>query len=119
MTPTLPGPEPIVSGADLRLFPRRRPRSSAAVRPANKPMAMLTRVKLTDISHGGVGFTGSARLELGQVIVIELQQTAGSSKPHSLEATVRWVGVERNTGMFRIGCAWSQRLNFFDLQRYS
>jgi hypothetical protein len=106
------------SGKDLRLFPRRRARCSATVRPANKPMAPNVRVTLVNISHDGALFITCKLLEVGQGVVLELQSPAGNSKPRALEAVVRWVTADEKPGHFRIGCAWLQRMNFYDLQHF-
>ena len=105
--------------ADKRLFPRRRARASATFRPAEKIMAPCVRVNLLNISHGGAQFTVCRELTVGQRVVLELQATAGATKPLPLEAVVRWVQADAKLGEYRIGCAWAQRLDFFDLQRFS
>ncbi len=105
-------------GKDLRLFPRLRARACATVRPADKPMAPNVRVTLVNISHDGVLFITAKPLEVGQVVVLEMQSPAGNSKPRAFEAAVRWVAADEKPGHFRVGCCWSQRLSFYDLQHF-
>jgi len=112
-----PSPSP-TPGKDSRLFPRLRARASATMRPADKPMAPNVRVTLVNISHDGVLFIAAKQLEVGQVVVLELQSPAGNSKPQAHEAVVRWVSPDEKPGHFRVGCCWSQRLSYHDLHQF-
>jgi hypothetical protein len=119
MSNSNPGSEPVYTGVERRLFHRLRPRCVGGVRPAAKVMAPYARVTLLNISHGGICFTTRTQWNAGDLIVIELQQIAGQSKPLPYEAMVVWTSLDTNTSLWRIGCSWTTRLPYSDLQRFS
>jgi PilZ domain-containing protein len=102
---------------DRRNFPRRRPRGTASLVPADKPMAPSISVTLVNISQGGVSFLAAKPLVVGQRIQIDLL-APGYSRPISVQAEVRWVGSSAKAGKYHVGCAWAQRVMYADLIRF-
>jgi hypothetical protein len=103
---------------DRRTFPRRRPRGSAAVLPADKPMAPGTAAVLTNISQGGIGFIIRKELVLGQRVILEMQ-APGLARPLPIRAEVRWVVPDQaRPGYFRVGAAWLERLQYHHLVHF-
>ena len=102
---------------DHRLFPRRRARGAAGYRLADKPLAPLARVTLVDISQDGVCIVVGSELPVGRRIILELQASTGA--PLVVEAEVCWSAPDSSPNQFRVGCNWSNRLSYADLQRFS
>jgi hypothetical protein len=99
---------------DRRGFPRRPPRGSATIVPADKIMAPSVIVSLINLSQGGVHFLTAKELAVGQRILVELL-APGVGKPLKVQAVVRWTGIDAKSGKIRVGCSWYQRLGYGDL----
>jgi len=105
---------------ERRVFPRRRMRGTATFVPADKPFAPGTRITLVDISQSGNGFFVAKELTPGQTIRIRLETSSGPGLPTGgLAAEVRWIAPAVTPGQFRVGCAWTARLSYADLLRFS
>ncbi len=100
---------------ERRGFPRHGLLGSAAFVPAHKPLASGVRITLIDISQSGIGFVVSEVLAPEQSIRIMLQTPRVDDQSGELLAEVRWIAPLGDTGVFRVGCAWTSHLSEADL----
>ena len=115
--PAQPGPP---GGVERRVFSRRRLRGTGIFVPDDKPLATPTRITLVDISQSGIGFMTSKELLAGQLIRIELDTSSVPGRPKKgMVAEVRWSAPAPTPGQYRVGCAWTSRLSYADLLRFS
>lgn len=108
---------PAAGGAERRNFARRRAKGTATIRPANKPMARPVRITLVDITPAGVCIVTTPPLEVGAVVVLEMQPP-GVSKAMTFQATVNWVTAGSTPQEIRAGCTFERRLSYPELQRF-
>lgn len=104
---------------EYRAFPRRRAHGSATYVPADRPLTPSARIKLVDVSQGGLQFIVAKKLAPGDLILIEMQWSIANTKVTGRGAEVRWVAPDIKPGHYRVGCAWRDRLTYADLLRFS
>ncbi len=97
--------------ANRRCFPRRTPRGTATIIADDKPGTAPVDITLRNLSQGGAGFISTQQLSVGQRIKIILRGLA-LTRPLTIVAEVRWVGCDRAHGIYRVGCAWVERLSY-------
>src|SRR5262249_9161596 len=104
-----------ITGAfENRAFPRRRAWGAAALVRAEKPLTPSVQITLVNISQGGLQFLVRKELEVFQRIFIEIQLSLSNTKPVQRLAEVRWIVADGKPGVFRVGCAWIERLTYAD-----
>src|SRR5437762_1605921 len=103
---------------EYRAFPRRRAQASATFVPVARPLAPSVRLKLVDVSQGGVGFIVAKELTVGDHIMIEMQWSVSNTRVTGREAEVKWIAPDAKPGHFRVGCEWCDRLSYADLLRF-
>jgi PilZ domain len=99
-----------------RLFPRRRARGLARCRLENRPFSPGAPARLLDISQDGIGVVCSGTFPVATMVELELEPTTGNYRLVRL-AEVRCVQSEPN-GKYRLGCRFTQRLTFAEMQRF-
>lgn len=107
-------PKPV--HVERRAFPRLKSKAAALWRPNDQPFSPGERVKLVDISQGGVGLLLKESCKPGDVIQIELDGSSSGMKMVR-EAEVRWTAPDPS-GMVRVGCCWKQRLSYAEFMRF-
>jgi len=104
--------------ADRRSHPRMRVSGTAIVRPADHPKDPGIMVALEDISEGGISFCAPAQIRNGTRISLEMQPRDASAWSVRLEAEIRWVASNLQTGQSRCGCAWTRPMTSAELKKF-
>lgn len=99
-----------------RAVPRHQARGSARLQPNALGLGPACDATLIDISEDGVGFWTTKSLAPRTVITLILS-TAGRTL--EVKAEVRWAAAEIGDKRFRVGCRWSRRLTYSEVQQFT
>jgi hypothetical protein len=110
-------PAPLVF-SDRRSHPRVAVGGTAILRLASATRDVGTIVTLDDISEGGISFRAPRELAIGTRIFLEMQPLTGSPRPQNMEAEIRWIASNPQTGQSRFGCAWMRPLSGDEVKRF-
>lgn len=119
-TPPLPrtaAASPLVAPRNRRALPRHHTRATARFQPNALGLGPYCDATLIDISEDGVGFLTSKALAPRTTLTLTLSTSAGRTL--EIQAEVRWAAAESSNNKFRIGCRWSRRLSYPELQQFS